>query len=632
MCTIILITCSKDPVVYTLTTFSNPANGGIVSPSTQQYNEGKSVSIKATPATEYLFKNWSGTIDIDNPSVVMNSDKTVIANFVKKKYPLNIEIVGEGTVTEAVIKQGVSTDYKSETIVELTANYIDEWKFVEWTGDIMSKDNPTQIIIDKPKFVTALFINPTTNELLEFSLLKKNNPILQENLIFDIDGNSVYKYIPDFLKADSLVATFIHNGKSVKIENLIQVSDSTKNNLNRILSYEVVAINGDVKKYNVRLDNFTKLPVILIDTENESEITSKEDYIDGNLKFIGKDFTDQYYNKKIKIRGRGNYTWSLPKKPFQIKFKEKTSFFDLAKDKKWVLLANYTDKTMLRTALAFELGYISNLDWTPKYDFLEIFFNDAYYGTFQVSEKVEEDDHRVNIGKNGYLIEVDQIESTDSDDVIFRTPRNLFNIKSPDLNKGSFEYNYIKNYINNVEKILYESSFNDSLKGYKTLIDIDSFVDWYLINEISKNNDAQFYSSCYMTLIPGEKLKMGPLWDFDIAFGNSRQNGNESISGFWIKNSSWYERMFKDEYFIKKVKERFLFFYENKDQILSTSNKLSEKVNKSRVENNKRWNTLGKYIYPNAVYRFESFNQEQEYLNSWIEKRFEWLKIEIEKL
>ena len=562
----------------------------------------------------------------------MNSDKTVIANFVRKKYPLTIEIVGEGTVTEAIIKQGVTTDYNSGTIVELTADSIDEWEFVEWTGDIISKDNPTQIIVDKPKSITAVFINPTNNELLEFSLLKKNNPILKENLIFDIDDNSVYKYIPDFLNADSLVATFKHNGKSVQIENLIQVSDSTENNFNKILSYEVVAINGDVKKYNLRLDNFTKLPIIIIDTENDADITSKEEYINGELTFIGKDYNDPYYKKEIKIRGRGNYTWSLPKKPFQLKFDKKNSFFDLAEDKKWIFLANYTDKTMLRTAIAFELGYLSNSMWTPKYDFSEVFLNNQYIGTYQITEKVEEDDHRVNIGKNGYLIEIEQLEKTKADDILFNTQRLWFTIKSPELNENSDEYNYIKNYVRKVENVLYGSSFNDEKNGYRTLIDIDSFIDWYLINEISKNNDAAFYSSCYMTLVPGEKLKMGPIWDFDISFGNTRQNDNENPRGFWIKNSKWFEMMFKDEYFIKKVKERFLYFYENKDRILSTSNELSKKINNSRLENEKIWKTLGKYVYPNYVYKFETFKEEEDYLIRWIEIRFEWLKSEIEKL
>lgn len=81
---IIYLSCDKEPVIYTLTTISNPSDGGTVSPSTREFDEGKSVSLKATPAAEYLFENWSGTIGINNPSVVMNSDKTVIANFVKK--------------------------------------------------------------------------------------------------------------------------------------------------------------------------------------------------------------------------------------------------------------------------------------------------------------------------------------------------------------------------------------------------------------------------------------------------------------------------------------------------------------------------------------------------------------------
>ena len=624
--------CNKEPVIYTLTTLSNPPSGGQVTPESSDYEDGEIVNLKAIPNAEYLFENWSGTEGLDNPSVIMNSDKIVTANFIKKKYPLTIKIDGEGTVDEKIIRQGITTDYNSGTIIQLTANYSGEWIFSHWKGDLSGSKNPVQIIIDKPTSIIAVFINSTTNELLEFSLLKENNPILEADLIFNIENDLVYKHTPNFFNAENLVATFKHNGKSVKIGDIIQFSDSLENNFNKILLFDVIAINGNTKTYRVRLDNFTKLPVILIDTENESEINSKEEYIEGDLTFIGKEYLDPNYSKKIKIRGRGNYTWSLPKKPFQIKFKEKTSFFDLAKDKKWILLANYTDKTMLRTAIAFEMGYLSKLDWTPKYDFLEVFLNKEYYGTYQLSEKVEEDDHRVNIGENGYLIEVDQLEKTDPDDIIFRTQKNLFNIKSPDLNEGSSEYDYIKNYINKVENTLYSDNFNDSLNGYKTLIDVDSFVDWYLINEISKNNDAQFYSSCYMTLIPGEKLKMGPIWDFDIAFGNTRQNNNGSPSGFWIKNSSWYEIMFKDEYFVKKVKERFMFFYENKDRILTISDELSTKISKSRIENNKKWDTLGKYIYPNLVYRFESFEGEKDYLHKWINSRFEWMKVAIDNL
>ena len=154
-----VISCTKDPIIYTLTTSANPADGGTVSPSTQQYDEGKTATITATSSSEYVFQSWSGaTGSTNSTSVVMNSDKSVTANFVKKQYPLTIEIEGEGTVSETVIKQGLATDYNSGTIVELTAEPTGDWEFVEWTGDITSTENPVQITVDEAKTVKAKFM------------------------------------------------------------------------------------------------------------------------------------------------------------------------------------------------------------------------------------------------------------------------------------------------------------------------------------------------------------------------------------------------------------------------------------------------------------------------------------------
>ena len=628
----ILLSCDKEPVIYTLTTISNPSDGGTVSPSTQEFDEGKSVSLKATPASEYLFKNWSGTIGINNPSVVMNSDKTVIAHFVKKKYPLTTTVEGEGTVTEKVIKAGTATDYNSGTIVELTAVPSGEWLFVEWKGDITGNENPTQITIDNPKNITAVFMDTKSNDIIEFSFLKNNNTNLAEDLIFEINDDTIYKYVPYFLNAEKFVATFEHNGKSVRVNDTLQISNSSVNNYNLILNYNVEALNGNIKNYVVVLESFTKLPVILISTENESSITSKEEYLKGKLTFIGKDYKNPFYKKNIKIRGRGNYTWQQPKKPYQLKFEEKTSFFDMPKDKKWIFLANYIDKTMSRTRLAFELGYISNLDWTPRSQFAEVILNGEYVGTYQISEKVEEDDHRVNIGNNGYLLEVEQLDKMKSDDIYFRTPRNIyFNIKSPEIILNSDEFNYVKSYISEVETILYAQNYDG--KKLRSLIDIDSFVDFYLINEISKNNDAAFWASTYLTLIPGEKLKMGPIWDFDVAFGNININDNWLTSGWHMKEKSrWIKMMFRDDVFIKKVKERFNYYYNNKDRVLDLSNRLSKSLQKSRIENDKVWETLGYYFFPQYAYDFSSFEEEHEYLNNWINERYEWLKDAIDEL
>ena len=164
-----VLSCSKDPIIYTLTTSANPAEGGTVSPSTQQYDEGETASITATASSEYVFQSWSGaTGSTNSTSVVMNSDKSVTANFVKKKYSLNVMVEGEGTVNEKVIKAGAATDYNSGTIVELTAVPSGEWLFVEWTGDVTGTENPTQITIDKAKNVTAVFVKkqyPLTIEI-----------------------------------------------------------------------------------------------------------------------------------------------------------------------------------------------------------------------------------------------------------------------------------------------------------------------------------------------------------------------------------------------------------------------------------------------------------------------------------
>ena len=154
-----VISCTEDPVIYILSTNANPIEGGTVSPSIGQYEAGETVLITATPSAEYVLENWLNADGSSNTtSVVMDSDKTVTANFVKKKYALNIEIEGEGTVTEKVIKAGVSTDYNSGTIVELTAMPSSEWLFVEWKGDVTGTENPTQITIDKAKTVKAVFI------------------------------------------------------------------------------------------------------------------------------------------------------------------------------------------------------------------------------------------------------------------------------------------------------------------------------------------------------------------------------------------------------------------------------------------------------------------------------------------
>ena len=155
---------------YTLTVNTNPSEGGSVSPSSGQHKHGTSVSLSASPAAEYEFDSWSGdaTGSTTTTTVSMISNKSVTANFVKKKYKLTLEVEGEGSIEQKVIKAGVATDYNSGTIVELTAKPAGEWEFVEWKGALTGSDNPQQITMDEAKTVTAVFVKkkyPLTVEI-----------------------------------------------------------------------------------------------------------------------------------------------------------------------------------------------------------------------------------------------------------------------------------------------------------------------------------------------------------------------------------------------------------------------------------------------------------------------------------
>ena len=281
-------------------------------------------------------------------------------------------------------------------------------------------------------------------------------------------------------------------------------------------------------------ENLTDIPILYIDTVGV-EINSKEDYVEGSISIIGSDGLN-LSSTKMKIKGRGNSTWwqggIWGKKPYQIKFNEKTDVLNMSKDKKWVLLAEISDISLIRNKIARELSNISRFDYVPQAKYIELYINDEYVGIYLVGQKVEESLNRLNIGDNGYLVEIDTDAQgrIDIDDVYFRSnvwtsqyEQGVFNIKEPNVDYNSIEYNLIKDHISNFESALFGENFKDPDLGYRSFIDLPSFIDWFLVNEISKNQDAKSYSSIFLNYVPGEKIKMGPVWDFDLAFGNADQ-------------------------------------------------------------------------------------------------------------
>lgn len=478
------------------------------------------------------------------------------------------------------------------------------------------EDNPitTISVSDEPR-ITSFVFEAARNPLL----------LLTDVVATINEDGTISARIPYLLPDKKLIPTIVLNNEQTQIKTPATMEDL---NFSSPVKISIENEAGKTKEYEVSVYAFTGLPVMYIHTENSVEITSKDEYVNAHIKIVEDINTrsGETFESEVKIKGRGNSTWSLPKKPYALKFDKKTSLLGEPKDKSWVLLANYADKTNLRNETSFLLGRMSNLAWTPRTHFVELFLNEVYCGTYQLCEKIKIAESRVNVTDDGYLMEIDQPDRIDPEDASFKTSIINVCVKDPDIEINGERHKWISDYVNKAEQTLLGSNFLDENEGYAKYFDKESFADWYLINEITKNNDAVFFSSCYMNIIPGGKLKMGPLWDYDIALGNVNYNGNESYEGFLIKNKvTWFSRMFKDPSFVALVKERFAYFKSRKNDIMIDINENASYLKYSVVENNAKWNTLYQYTWPNYAI-CGSYDNEVQYLKQWLNQRFEWLE------
>ena len=367
----------------------------------------------------------------------------------------------------------------------------------------------------------------------------------------------------------------------------------------------------------------TAMPVINIVTDNNAQIVSKDDYIKANVTVTTADgvTTDVM---RTNIRGRGNSSWyNAEKKSYRLKFEEKQSLLGRGKDKSWSLIANYFDKTLLRNELAFHMSRKSRLAYTPATDYVEVYLNGSYEGVYVLCDHLKTGSHRMDAD---YLMEIDVRAEDEDIQVHLQYLGQPVVVKDPDdISYQSEEYTYISGFLTAAENALYSTSYTSPETGYRQYFDLDSFIDWYLINEIAKNNDAVLYTSCYMNHNEGGKLCMGPVWDFDIAFGNVNYNDNDNPQNLWINRSSWYHHLLSDPAFEDKVKERFMFYYNMQDELCEFIDDYAEYLKPYIDKNEERWQTLNKFLWPNPVV-FETYQEHIDSLKSWLKTRLEWMK------
>jgi hypothetical protein len=375
------------------------------------------------------------------------------------------------------------------------------------------------------------------------------------------------------------------------------------------------------------------LPVIYINTENNEPVVSKDDYLKATLKIVSPNSSTPDYEGTTSIKGRGNGTWERPKKPYRLKLDTKESLLGMPADKDWALLANYADKSLMRNFLAFETSKMFGLSYTPRSAFVEVVFNGEFLGNYQLTEHVKVAKNRINIAEleeedvddskitGGYFMEADfRLDEANW----FRTTNGVpFTIKDPD-NGIPAQNDYIHNYVQHTEDVMFSDYFADPDSGYAAYLNPETFINWYWVNELFKNNDAIFWSSVFLYKDRDSLLKLGPVWDFDVAGGNINYNDVDKPEGWWVKKSNWMTRLMKDPNFANKAKARWNELRNELNRLSEIIDSTTNALNLSQAENFKRWDILSTVLFPGEPTP-GTFEGETAYLKEWLIKRMNWI-------
>jgi len=486
---------------------------------------------------------------------------------------------------------------------------------------ILVIDNEDKTQVQSP----PIEIHFSDNSFSGFSFLRKNNQgVVLRDVWVDVDGNDIRVSSP-FISNTQLKATFETNADKVLVDGVEQESSVTVNDFSKPVTYKVISALGKEKYYTVTL-SYSGLPVVIIDTPQRATIPSKhEDWLeDATLTILNPDGTENF-SGKTSIRGRGNSTWNYPKKPYALKLDNKSEILGMPKHKRWVLLANWMDRTLLRNRVAFQIAKSTGLDWNPNGEFVDVVLNGKHVGNYYLCEHIKVDKNRVNIHEldenategdditGGYIMELDinYDEINKFKSAIFKLP---YMFKDPDeVNKQQFAY--LQDYVNEMEASL----DNDELLAadkFMEYMDIDSYIDWWLVHELTDNSEPAHPKSTYMHKDKLGKMKAGPVWDFD--WGTFQPGAK-----YTIKHTLYYPRLFKNPTFVARVKERWALLKPEFNKISAFIESEKKTITPSEKMNHEMWpitqtvNGDESLTFEEAVRRMKSAYEEKL---KWLDK------------
>jgi hypothetical protein len=411
------------------------------------------------------------------------------------------------------------------------------------------------------------------------------------------------------------------------------------------------------------------LPLMKIQTGNQNIVD--EPKIPGSLQIFQDELVIEEHLIGIEIRGSSSQMFD--KKSYGFETWDEmgedlnASLGGFPEEEDWILYGPYSDKSLVRNVLIYELS--NNLgQYASKTKFYELEINEVFQGTYVLMEKIKRDKNRVDISKNkiedisgGYIIKIDK-PTGDGDwyneNIAFSSQYNTTGVlvdtgnvnflyeypKADDISEE--QKKYIQDYIHLFETALISEGFKSIENGYRQFIDLDSFIDFFILNEFSKNPDG-FRLSTYLHKEKGGKLKMGPIWDFNLAFGNVNYCDGDSPYGWAHRFNDicsgdnwqvpfWWNRFLDDPEYVGLLKERWAILRSeilSSDTVSSRLRELQENLKGSSAidKNFGKWLILGKYIWPNKFIG-DSYDSEINYLEEWISERFNWLDQNINEL
>ena len=367
------------------------------------------------------------------------------------------------------------------------------------------------------------------------------------------------------------------------------------------------------------------LPILYIETEAGKRISSRENY--RNAQFVLKDGENQK-SGSCKIRGRGNSTWETPdtnKKPYLLKLPEPDSLLGMRTAQKWVLFANAADKSFLRNEYAYYLASAiwNKCGWVPQEKAITLVVNGRYEGLYFLGEKIS--------WENLHLPDRSFIACADSHTAEYwnchlKTGMRIGLLRQPD--EAENPYNRGEAYLQLVEDMLFSTHFDNPISGYPKYLDVDSFVDWLLVNEFTKNHDSRFQGSCFMYYNDDtKKIHMGPIWDFDISCGNIHDAGCDKPDGYIVNTRDWYQKLWQDPAFINRVRSRWFETRSQTKASIELIQQWAKELAPAAELNNRAWKTFGHRQWPNAPgwKKRKTYQSEVDYMVGYLTARFKWL-------